>query len=206
MTLEVFEFEQRSPEWYAARLGIPTSSMFATVLAKGKGGGESVTRRTYMLKLLGERLTGEPADNYQNAHMERGRVMEAEARDLYELVKEVPMRQVGFIRRGDVGCSPDSLIGDDGVLEIKTKLAHLQLDCLLRDHLPPEHVAQVQGQLWIAEREWVDLVSYWPGLPLFVKRTYRDDSYIATLAAAVDAFNSELAALEDRIKRYKSAA
>ena len=84
--LQIFECEQGSAEWFAARAGIPTASEFATVMARGRG-GESKTRRTYMLKLIGERLTGQPMESYTNAHMERGKVMEAEARDLYAMVR-----------------------------------------------------------------------------------------------------------------------
>lgn len=202
MTLQIFDMEQGSDAWMQARLGIPTASEFATVMAKGQGGGESKTRRTYMLKLAGERLTQQPMDNYTNHHMERGKEMEAEARDLYAMVSDVEPVQVGFLRRGDAGASPDSLIGDTGMLEIKTKLAHLQLECLLSDRLPPEHKAQCQGQLWIAEREWVDFVSYWPGLPLFRHRVYRDEAYIKQIATAVEAFNAEMLELIAKINGY----
>lgn len=206
MELQIFNCEQGTPEWYAARAGIPTASEFDTVMAKGKGGGESKTRRTYMLKLIGERLTKEPMWSYANEHMERGKVMEAEARDLYQMIAEVECQQVGFLRHGDAGCSPDSLIDANGMLEIKTKLPHLQLDCLLYDELPAEHRAQCQGQLWIAEREWVDFVSYWPGLPLFAKRVFRDEPYIARLAEAVRVFNEEMQETITKIQQYRRAA
>lgn len=200
--IQVFDCEQNSPEWFQARLGIPTASEFDSVLAKGQG----KTRRTYMMKLLGERLTGEPMENYTNAHMERGKVMEDEARRLYEFLQDTEIVRVGFIRNGDRGCSPDSLIGDAGMLEIKTKLPHLQLEAIFADRLPPEHQAQVQGQLLVAEREWCEFVSYWPKLPLFVKRVYRDEAYIKTLAAEIDRFNAELAALAEQITQRGAAA
>jgi hypothetical protein len=206
MELQIFDCEQGSPEWYACRLGIPTASEFDTVQAKGKGGAESKTRRTYMLKLIGEQITGQPKYDYSNDQMERGKQMEAEARNLYAMVADVEPIKVGFMRRGDAGCSPDSLIGTNGISEIKTKLAHLQLEVLLSDRLPPEHVPQTQGQLWIAEREWCDFVSYWPGLPLFIKRVHRDEDYIRNLAAAVQAFNDEMQELTARVQQYRSAA
>lgn len=206
MELQIFNCEQGTPEWYAARAGIPTASEFDTVMAKGRGGGDSKTRRTYMLKLIGERLTKEPMWSYSNEHMERGKVMESEARDLYQMIAEVECEQVGFLRRGDAGCSPDSLVGADGMLEIKTKLPHLQLDCILYDELPSEHRAQCQGQLWIAEREWVDFVSYWPGLPLFAKRVYRDEEYIKKLAEAVRVFNAEMEETIAKVQQYRRAA
>lgn len=201
--IEIFDaIDQGSPEWHQCRLGIPTASRFATVMAKGEG----KTRREYMLKLLGERLTGEPSESYSNAHMERGKEMEAEARDMYEFMRDVECKQVGFIRNGGRGASPDSLVGIDGGCEIKTKLPHLQLDVLLRDRLPPEHVAQCQGFLWVAEREWVDFCSYWPKLPLFVKRVHRDEEYIKNLAHEVAVFNAELAQLVERFEPKKAAA
>lgn len=204
--IQVFNCAQGSPEWYECRRGIPTASMFGTVMAQGRGGGESKTRREYMLKLLGERLTGEPAESYSNSHMERGKDMEAQARDMYQFMKDVETQQVGFVRNGDKGASPDSLVGDKGGCEIKTKLPHLQLDVLLRDRVPPEHVAQCQGFLLVAEREWVDFVSYWPRLPLFVKRVYRDEIYIAHLATEIAAFNEELGQLLETFQPKKAAA
>lgn len=202
--LEVFPCEQGSPTWYQCRLGIPTSSEFATILAKGKDGGVSLTRKTYMMKLAGEKLTGEPMDSYSNGHMERGKEWEAEARGLYAFERDVEPELVGFIRNGEAGASPDSLIGNDGVLEIKSKAAHLQVELLLKgpDHFPPEFKAQTQGQLMVAEREWVDLCVYCRKLPLHLPRAGRDEPYIANLRGEIDRFNDELAALVDRVRRY----
>ena len=199
---DIINCEQGTLEWHEARRGIPTASEFATVLAKGKGGGESVTRRKYLLTLVGEILTGEVApDSYTNPHMERGKAMEAEARNAYAFMVDTDPEQVGFIRNGEAGASPDALVGTNGLLEIKTKLPHLLLDCIMQDRLPPEHVAQCQGQLWIAEREWLDFVAYWPKLPLFRFRVTRDEPYIAALKAAVDQFNDEKAALVARFRK-----
>jgi hypothetical protein len=186
--IEVFNCEQGTPEWFAARLGVPTASQFAAVKAKGEG----KTRRTYMMKLIGEILTGESSENFSNLHMERGHEMEPDARNLYAFRLDVDPVQVGFLRNGRKGASPDSLVGTNGMCEIKTKLPHLQAEVLLADKLPPEHVAQCQGNLWVAEREWIDFVSYWPRMPLFVKRVYRDEAYIATLAKEVDLFLAEM--------------
>jgi len=203
--VEIVQCAQGTPEWFAARAGIPTASEFATVMAKGRGSAESKTRRTYMLKLLGERMTGEVQEGYTNHHMERGRVMEDQARKAYVLMEDAEPIQVGFIRNGDAGCSPDSLIGDDGMLEIKTKLPHLQLEVLLAGALPADHKAQVQGQLWIAEREWCDFCSFWPGLPLFVTRVYRDEQYIETIAQAVRQFLDEMNELHEQLKQRYAA-
>jgi hypothetical protein len=200
--IQVIECEQGGGEWLAARAGIPTASMFHTVLAKGVAGGESKTRREYMLKLAGERLTGQPMANYSNGHMERGRLLEEEARRFYTFLTDLEPKQVGFIRNGEKGCSPDSLIGDDGMLEIKTALPHILISYLLSGSDLPAHKAQTQGGLWIAEREWIDTMVYWPGLPPFRHRATRDDIYIAKLSSAVDAFNDELAAIVEKIHAY----
>ena len=202
--MKIIDVEQGSPEWFAARMGIPTASEFSTVMAKGRGGEDSKTRKTYMLKLAGELITGEPMESFNNSHMERGKIMEDEARDLYCFMADAEAQRVGFIRSGDKGCSPDSLIGDKGALEIKTKLPHLLIELLLKDEFPPEHKAQCQGVLWVAEREWIDIGIYWPKLPLFVKRAYRDDGYIANMAGAVAQFNEELAATVEQIRRFGS--
>lgn len=202
--MQIIECIQGEPDWFAARMGIPTSSEFACVIrTKGRGdNGESKERTTYMRKLAGEILTGEPMASYSNPDMDRGKLQEDEARDLYALMSGVDPERVGFIRNGNAGCSPDSLINADGGLEIKCALAHVQIERLTKDELPPEHKAQVQGNIWLAEREWWDFASYSPRLPLFVTRVPRDDGYIANLAGAVTQFNDELAALVERIRRY----
>lgn len=197
--MQVFtDLEQGSPEWFAARAGIPTASKFATVMAKGEG----KTRSEYMRKLAGEILTGEPSEQFGNVHTERGNAMEDEARETYAFINDAEIQRVGFIRNGNRGASPDSLVGTNGGLEIKTALPHIQIDRLERDRLPPEHKAQVQGNLWIAEREWWDFCSYWPKLPVLTVRVYRDEAFIAQLSDEVDRFNDELHALVARIRSY----
>lgn len=202
--IQIIDCDQGSPDWFAARMGIPTASEFSCVMrTKGRGeNGESKERTTYMRKLAGEVLTGEPMPSYSNADMERGKVQEDEARDLYAMLQDVDPMRVGFIRNGDAGCSPDSLINENGGLEIKCALAHVQIERLQKGELPPEHKAQVQGNLWLAEREWWDFVSYSPRLPLLTVRVTRDDGYIANLTGAVKQFNEELAVLVERIRNY----
>lgn len=198
MTALILDCEQGSADWFAARMGIPTASEFKTVMAKGEG----KTRRAYMLKLAGEIITGEPMESYSNGNMERGKIKEAEARQLYEFAHDVELKQVGFIRNGNKGCSPDALIGDTGLLELKSAAAHVLIELLDKDAFPPEHKAQCQGALLVAEREFVDLGVYCPKLPLFERRVTRDEKYIAELSAEVDRFNDELAALVEKINRY----
>lgn len=198
--ITIHNCEQWTPEWFACRAGIPTASEFATVMAKGKGGGESVTRRKYMLTLLGEVLTGEVVESYSNAHMERGKLMEQEARDWYAFHTDNATEQVGFVRNDEIGAgaSPDSFVGEHGLLEIKTALPHIQLERVISGGLPAEHKAQVQGQLLVTGRQWVDFVSYWPKLPKHLFRVDRDEPYIATLKQAIADFNGELRELCER--------
>ncbi|MDB6035968.1 MAG: hypothetical protein JWM16_6306 [Verrucomicrobiales bacterium] len=206
MTVEILDCEQNSPEWLEARCGLVTASTFAKVLAQGKEGGASVGRRDLLLKLAGEILTGQPApEGYRNADMDRGHEQEGEARSLYAFTYE-PVQRVGFIRNGRKGASPDSLVGTKGGLEIKCAIPSVQIDRLLKSRLPPEHVAQVQGSLWVSEREHWDFMSYCPGLPPFIHRVYRDEPYIATLAKAVDAFNEELDSIVASIRTYENFA
>lgn len=198
MPLEIFDCDQGSEAWFECRRGLPTASKFATVMAKGEG----KTRSEYMRKLAGEILTGEPSEQFSNIHTDRGNEMEDEARETYAFINDADIQRVGFIRNGNKGASPDSLVGADGGLEIKTALPHIQIDRLERDRLPPEHKAQVYGNIWLAEREWWDFVSYWPRLPVLTVRVYRDEEYIKTLSDEIDRFNDELAALVERISRY----
>jgi hypothetical protein len=204
--VEIIDCSQNSDEWLRARLGIPTASQFATILAKGKGGGESLTRKKYLYQLAGERITGEPAENFTNAHMQRGHDMEDEARKFYSFMTDEAPELVGFIKSGRKGCSPDSLIGTNGALEIKTKAPHVLIEAITRGDFPPEHKAQVQGILWIAEREWCDLFAYWPKMPPFMWRAKRDEEYIANLSGEVDRFNDELDALVEKITKIGVAA
>lgn len=194
--IEVFDFDQGSEEWAKARCGIPTASRFADIMAKGEG----KMRRKYLYELAGEILTDTPAEGFTNHHMERGKEMEAEARSFYAYVNGTEPQQVGFIRNGTKGCSPDSLVGASGMLEIKTKLPHLLIEAIIRDDFPPEHRAQCQGALWVAERDTIDICCYWPKMPPLIKQAGRDAAYIKTLADAVDAFNDELAELVERLR------
>lgn len=196
----LYTCEQNSSEWDRLRMTIPTASMFATVMAKGEG----KTRSAYMRKLAGSILTDEPAENYTNAAMERGHEMEDEARRLYAFQYDVEPELVGFVTNDDgtVGGSPDSFIGSDGILEIKTAAPHVLIEKIVANKFPPEHVAQCQGLLWVTERDWLDLIVYWPKMPPFVKRAKRDEAYIKNLASEVERFNDDLAVMVEQVRRF----
>jgi hypothetical protein len=198
MPLEIIECEQGSEEWFRARLGIPTASMFGAILAKGEG----KTRAAYLRKLAAEIITEEPGEQFTTPAMERGKQMEAEARAFYAFDADMNLTQAGFVRNHGAGWSPDSLIAGDGALEIKTQRADLLIETILKGEFPSEHKAQCQGGLWIGEREWIDLCIYWPKMPPFVKRAYRDELYIKTLVFEVARFRDDLDDMVLAIRKF----
>lgn len=195
--IQIFDCDQGSPEWFACRAGIPTASMFSAIMAKGEG----KTRRSYLHKLAAEIITGDPGESFQSQAMERGKVMEDEARALYEFLEDEPVQRVGFIRNGIMGASPDCLVGSRGGLEIKTQRADLLVETLLRDEFPSEHKAQVQGNLHVSDREWWDLMVYWPKMPPFRKRVVRDEAYIKNMDGEVARFHDDL---QDVVRRLRA--
>lgn len=186
----ICDVEQGSQEWLALRLGIATASELDCLLVSGKGeAGFGVAAFTYMDQLIGERITEEAAElPFQTRATIRGHELEQVARGLYESRESVKTKQVGIILNHGIGYSPDALVGDNGLTEIKTKLPKFQIGVILSGEVPKEHVAQCQGGLWAAEREWLDFISYWPGIPLFVKRMYRDEAMIRKLSERVKTF------------------
>ncbi|WP_417618782.1 lambda exonuclease family protein [Oceanisphaera sp.] len=202
--MQILKFEQGDPEWIAARMGIVTMSELQCLLVNGKGpGGFGTGAITYMNQLIGERITEEPADAFQgNRHTERGHLLEPMARELYTERTGSELEQVGIILNHGAGYSPDSLVGNDGLTEIKTKLPKYQVEVLLAGEIPAEHVAQCQGGLWVSEREWIDFISYYPGMPLFVKRAYRDEVMIRKISQRVKDFY-EL--LDERMQQVMAA-
>lgn len=201
-TLQIFDCEQNTDEWMRARAGVATASEFHTVKAKGKTPGTpSITRRKYMLTLIGERIAGvSPFERFKNGNMDRGHEFEEQARAAYSMISGNEITRVGFVRRGDIGWSPDGLVGTDGGVELKTKQYDLHLECLLKGEVPSEHIPQCQGALLVSGRRWIDFQSYSPGLPTFIKRVHRDERYIAELKVEIDRFLAELAELMERVK------
>lgn len=194
--LEIINCEQNSDEWIEARAGIITASAFKDVLA----GGAGKTRRTYMMKLAGEIITGDPTESFSNGYMERGHELEETAIELYSDRFGAVVEKVGFWRNGIYGCSPDGVIGDDGIIEVKTKGAHIQGELLLKGLVPNEHKAQVQGSMFVSGRKWVDFVSYCPKMPMFIKRVKRDEDYIDELKIKLGVFNQELQVVVSQLR------
>jgi hypothetical protein len=188
--------KQGSPEWLQARCGLATASCFADVLATIKS-GEAADRRNYRAQLIAERLTGVPAESFQSAEMRWGNEQEPFGRIAYEATTGNVVKQVAFIRHPELmaGASPDGLIGTDGGIELKCPNTATHIDTLLKG-MSPSHIPQVQGNMWLAERQWWDFVSYDPRMPermqLYVQRIKRDDAYIEKLEAEVRKFLAEV--------------
>ena len=199
--MKIYECTQQSDEWYKLRLGAVTASKFGDVIAKGDG----KTRKTYMIDLATEILEGTQMVGHYDKNMEAGTLKEPLAREYYELITYCTVKEVGFVKRDDsVGCSPDGLVGEDGLIEIKCPLGKTHTRYILEDKVPSTYKSQIQGQLWVTQRRWCDFLSYRPEnlkRPHFIKRVYRDEDYIKELAIQVTIFVAELKKLIDTLTR-----
>lgn len=200
--------QQGSAEWKQARLGKCTSSRFDDVMKRGRAGGPSKTAETYMLEIIGEILTGKSADDIQAKQLVWGHTHEPNARAWYIFEKGLELRETGFEQHPKydrVGGSPDALVGDEGILEIKcpwTTKTHL--NTILTQCVPSEYEAQVQGNLWVTGRQWCDFVSYDPrmlndNLASCVIRVERDEDYIDELEDQVCRFLDQMQRKLDKI-------
>jgi len=183
--MRIDQNEQGSPEWLAARLGIPSASMFAKIVTTK--GIWSASADAYINQLVAERLTGEREEVFQSHHMLRGTELEPDARDLYSLISDAEVTEVGFCLHDTLsaGCSPDGLIGEEGGLEIKAPAPSTHVEYLRGGVLPSKYKQQVMGCLWITGREWWDFVSYHPTMKPLIVRVERDEEYIAALEKCV---------------------
>lgn len=207
----ITDVEQNTEAWHSLRLGTPTASRFSAIMANGKD-GQSIGRRKLLYQLAGEIITGETAETFQSAAMLRGLEMEAEARDYYARTRFADLARVGFVRRTVrkplgtefvVGCSPDSFVGQNKLLEIKTMRPDLLIEVALKGAagFPTEHKAQCQGSLWVTGREEIDLMLFYRGMPVAPTFTMaRDETYIATISDAVETFVYDLNQLVAKIR------
>lgn len=188
---------QGTDEWFAMRCGVATASRFADILAKGRS-GEAVTRASYKMQLVGERITQKVEESYSSPAMLRGTELEPIARAAYMFETGAEVQEGGFTLHPTLkaGASPDGRIGSNGGIEIKCPVRSTFLEYLRMDREPPKYKAQIQGQMWICGFEWVDFVSYHPDFPsdiqLIVRRIYRDEEYIANLESEVAKFLDEV--------------
>lgn len=209
----MLEVEQHSEEWINARLGRVTASRIADVTAKTRSGW-SASRANYMAELLSERLTGVPRDTFTNAAMQWGTDMEPQARRMYEFMEGAEVRQVGFAVHSAIemaGASPDGLVGDDGLVEIKCPNTATHIDTLLGSGIDGKYVKQMQWQMACTGRLWCDFVSFDPRLPermqIYIQRVEVDPAMTLDLEKEVREF---LAELDDKeaalLERFGEAA
>lgn len=206
--MKLITAEQRTPEWFAARLGKATASNFGNVLAAKT----TAAYRNYRVRLALERLTGKQEDVFQSDAMKQGTEREPLARIAYEALTGNLVEEVGFCLHDtlDCGASPDGLIDAVRGLEIKCPTPGKHCEYLRAKAEPPEYTAQIQGCMWITDRTEWDFVSFCPEFPenaqLIVRTIKRDDAYIEKLAAAVTSFMGEVAAEVEAIRSFKNAA
>ena len=197
--MKTLDLAQRSLEWFKARCGIPTASAFDKIVTSD--GKPSKQRTKYMYQLAGERLGGIPEETYQSFAMIRGTELEAEARSLYEIINgEVQEAKFYVNDENTFGASPDGLVGENGLLEIKCPLITTHIEYLIENKLPTEYVQQVQGQMLVTGRDWVDFMSYYPGLKPLLIRVERNDVFIISLRNELKKFCQELNELVEKLR------
>ena len=199
--------DQRSEEWFAARLGKVTASRVADVIAKTKT-GYSASRENYMAQLVVERLTNTQAESYTNAAMQWGTDQEPFARAAYEVQQNVLVDETGLVDHPTIemaGASPDGLVGEDGLVEIKCPNTATHIDTLLTQTVPSKYITQMQFQMACTGRQWCDFVSFDPRMPpkaqIFVKRVLRDDAFIKEIESEIKKFLAEVSAKVDQLNK-----
>lgn len=198
--------EQRTEEWFSARLGKVTASRVADVLAKIKS-GESASRKNYKMELVVQRLTGKQGESFTNAAMEWGTEQEPFARMAYEAHTGTFVKEIGFIDHPTIegfGCSPDGIVGDNNLIEIKAPNTANHIETVLENKVPSKYIPQMQCQMACTGAKWCDFVSFDPRVPedlqLFVVRVDRDQEYIDSMEVEVKQFLSEVLDLFNQLK------
>jgi putative phage-type endonuclease len=196
--------DQGSEEWFTIRIGKVTASRVADVIAKTKT-GYSASRDNYMAQLVCERLTGQKGESFTNAAMQHGTDTEPLARAAYEALKDVLVDEVGFVPHPTIemaGASPDGMVGEDGLIEIKCPNTATHIDTLLSQTVPGKYNTQMQFQMACTGRKWCDFVSFDNRLPeelqLFVMRVPRDEVFIRLIESEIVQFIAEL---DDKINK-----
>lgn len=189
------DLEQRSEEWHKVRAGKLTASSFHTLL------GNSETKKTLLLKITAERITGKCIeDNYSNEDIERGIELEDDARNNYQEKTFNLVEEVGFAELDEyVGCSPDGLVGNEGMIEIKCPRETTFLSQVLSGRIKPEYITQMQFNLYVLNRQWCDYVMYSETLGLFIKRVERDEKLIEEIKTCIEECKQTI---QENINKY----
>lgn len=206
----MIEIIQRSPEWHQIRCGKVTASRVADIIAKTKT-GPSASRENYLAQLVCERMTGKPAESYSNAAMQWGTEQEPFARAAYEAAKDVLVEEMGFAVHPTIegaGASPDGLVGEFGLVEIKCPNTATHIQTLLDQKVPEKYNTQMQWQMACTNRQWCDFVSFDPrmadGLQLFIKRVVYDPIYVAQLEKEVIFFLMDVEEKINKLNKLKA--
>lgn len=199
--------DQRSEEWFKARLGKVTASRVADVIAKTKT-GYSASRENYMAQLVVERMTNTQAESFTNAAMQWGTDQEPFARAAYEVQQNVLVDETGLVDHPTIamaGASPDGLVGEDGLVEIKCPNTATHIDTLLTQTVPGKYITQMQFQMACTGRQWCDFVSFDPRMPtkaqLFIKRVQRDEAFIKEMEQEITKFLAEVTAKVEQLNK-----
>lgn len=212
MALTVYEeLEQGTDAWLQARAGLVTASVVGQLITtKTVKVAQNDTSRGLTASLVAERLTGYVEPTYENDDMRRGNLSEPYARDMYADLTRTPVSEVGFMVREEgawkVGYSPDGLVGDDGLIEIKAPRQKSHLATILADEIPTQYMAQCQTGLLVSGREWIDFISYCGGMPLFIKRVYPDQKWRNAITEAVIQFEEAAAQMTAYYDAYAKTA
>lgn len=203
---------QGSPEWLEARCGRVTASRISDVMARTKT-GYGASRATYEAELIAERLTGQPAERFTNAAMAWGTDTEPQARAAYSFMTDADVVEVGFVPHPSIpmaGASPDGLVGNEGLVEIKCPTTATHINTLLSGTIPDKYIKQMMFQMACTGRHWCDHVSYDPRLPgdlqLWIKRVHRDEDLIAEIEAEVRTFLAGVEAKVEALMKMRAAA
>lgn len=186
--MRIIDVEQGTQEWLDARVGVLTASKMDMIITP-KTGKPSSSMAKLAYQMIAEETLGRSLDDASSGFMQRGGALEAEARSWYELERDVEVQRVGLCVSNDglVGFSPDGLVGEDGGVEIKCPSAAVHMSYLLGE-AGPEYYCQIQGSLWVSERQWWDFVSYCPYLPPVLIRFQRDEEFIRKLSVCAGQF------------------
>lgn len=198
--MKIINCEQGTPEWNAARCGIPTSSSFDKLITTK--GVPSKQKEKYLYTVAGEKVSGLKVETYQSFAMQQGIIKEEEARNYYKMLYDVEVQKVGFCvsDNGSYGCSPDGLVGKDGGLEIKCPEIHTHVGYMLKGNLLEDYFQQAQGSLFVTGRKWWDIMSYFAGLKPVIIRVTPDKAFHKALEVELAIFTKELAELVEKIK------
>jgi len=203
--LELPDLVQGSDEWLEQRRGMVTASVIGKLLTPTGRVASNDYSRALTAQLVAERITGYVDAQHVTDDMLRGHEEEPRARDLYS-ERYAPARESGFLIRDEgtwrLGYSPDGLVGDDGLIEVKAPRAKKHLTTILSGEVPPEHMPQLQAGLFVSGREWIDFLSFYGGMPMWRKRVYPDPQWFEAIEAAVTAFEANAARM---VAEYEAA-